>query len=66
MPAILAVSKGPQSQFRYCSWCRSNHGTDFDVYEIASNAFSGDWTLQHAQNTYVPTCASNRTRAAHA
>ena len=34
-PAILAVSKGPQSQFRYCWWYRKSHGIDFDVSEIA-------------------------------
>ena len=33
--AVLAVSKGPQSQFRYCWWYRSSHGTDFDISEIA-------------------------------
>ena len=35
-PAIVAVSKGPHSQFRYCWWYRSSHGTDLDVSEIAS------------------------------
>ena len=35
-PAIWTVSKGPQSQFRYCLWYRSSHGTDFDISEIAS------------------------------
>ena len=32
--AILALSKGPQSQLRYCWWY--SHGTDFDSSEIAS------------------------------
>ena len=35
-PVILAVSKGPLSQLRYCLWYRSSHGTDFDISEIAS------------------------------
>ena len=35
-PAILAVLKAPQSQFRYCLWYRSSHGTNFDISEIAS------------------------------
>ena len=34
-PVIFVVSKGPQSQFRHCWWCRSRHGTDFDISEIA-------------------------------
>ena len=34
-PAILAVSKGPQSQSRYCWWYRSNFSTDFDISDIA-------------------------------
>ena len=33
---FLAVSKGPQGQFRYCWWSRSSHSTDFDISEIAS------------------------------
>ena len=35
-PAIWAVSKGPQSQFRYCRWYKGRYGTDFDNSEIAS------------------------------
>ena len=35
-PAVLAVSKGLQSQFRYCLWHRSSYSTDFDMSEIAS------------------------------
>ena len=35
---FLAVSKGPQRQFRYCWWYRSSHGTDFDVSEMLSPA----------------------------
>ena len=35
-PAILAVSKGPRSQFKYCLWSRSSHGTDFDIAGVAS------------------------------
>ena len=34
--AVLAVSKGPQSQFRYCWWHGGSHGTDFDISEIAN------------------------------
>ena len=30
-PAVLAVSKGPQSQLRYCGWYRSSHCTNFDM-----------------------------------
>ena len=34
---ILAVSKGPQSQVRYCSMgYRSSYGTDLDDSDIAS------------------------------
>ena len=29
---ILAVWKGPQSQFRYCWWYRSSPGTDFRCF----------------------------------
>ena len=46
---ILAVSKGPQSQFRYCRWYRSSHGTDFDISETADlvlwSMFGGYWVL---------------------
>ena len=38
--AALAVSKGPQSQLRYCWWYRSSHSTDFDISEIASPVLS--------------------------
>ena len=30
-PALLAVSKGPQSQFRYYWWYRSRRSTDFTL-----------------------------------
>ena len=33
---MLAVSKGPQSQFRYSLWYRSSHGTDLNSSEIVS------------------------------
>ena len=33
--AVLAVPKGPQSQFRHCWWYRSSHGTDVDIPDIA-------------------------------
>ena len=37
-PAILAVSKGPQSQFRY--WYGSNYG-NFDISEMAGPVLPG-------------------------
>ena len=36
MSALLAVSEGPQSQFRYCWWYRSRYATDFDNSETAA------------------------------
>ena len=30
-PAILAVSNGPQRQFRYCCWYRSSRGAELDI-----------------------------------
>ena len=33
---ILADKRGPQGQFLYRRWYRSNHDTDFDVSAIAS------------------------------
>ena len=39
-PALLAVSKWPQSQFQYCWWYRSSRGSDFDISEIAGPVWS--------------------------
>ena len=39
----MAVSKGPQSQFRYCWWRRSSHGTDSEISEIADPASRLDY-----------------------
>ena len=38
-PGIVAVSKGPQSQFRYCWWYTSSHSTESDISEKASPGF---------------------------
>ena len=38
-PAILFVSKGPQSQFRCYWWHRSSCGTDFDISEITDPVY---------------------------
>ena len=40
-PAILAVSKGPQSQFGYCLWYRNSNSTAFDVPDTASSIGAG-------------------------
>ena len=55
----MAVSKGPQSQFRYCWWYRRFHGTDFEISGIAGlvlgiviskswvdTFYLGTWTLR--------------------
>ena len=42
----MAVSKGALSQFRYCLWYRSSHGTDSDIAEIAGPVLAteiGSW-----------------------
>ena len=49
-PAILAVSKGPQSHLRYGWWYGGSHGTDINISEIASPEATAAGTRRHARH----------------